>query len=110
MTAISALRILMVTGTSRQGGAQTQVASGCRAASRPAPLSTGSGRPARFDVVQRGLGVLLAADPRGHLSPEGTRTDLTGHLVRAVEDEVRGLVGDLRDVRLGLVRVEAHVE
>src|SRR3954471_22371370 len=109
-TAISAFRILMVTKTSRQGGARTAVGSGCRAADRPAPRPLRSLRPARFDVVERGLGVLLTADPRGHLAPEGTGPDLTGHLVRAVEDELRGGVGDVRDGPDRLVGVHAGVE
>ena len=53
---------------------------------------------------------VLAADPRGHLPPEGTRADLAGHLVGAVEDEFGRLVGELRDRLRGLGRVELDVE
>src|SRR6185436_4921306 len=44
--------------------------------------------PRLFDVVHRRLGV-LPGDPGGRLLPERVRADRRGHLVRAVEAELR---------------------
>src|SRR3954451_18290385 len=72
------------------------------------PAATSAGGPARLDRVERVV-CRLAADPRDHLPPERSGTDLTGHAVRTVEPELVRRVRDLRDVTHRLVRLQAQV-
>src|SRR5919198_6627412 len=85
-------------------GSRNAARGGARPAHRPR-TSARSTRPAVLDVLQRGVEILLTADPGGHALPEAARADRAGHLVGAVEPEHRGVLADLDDLLGDLVRV-----